>query len=65
MEGHEPINLVHGESTPLAPGMCFSNEPGIYLPGKFGIRLEDCFYMTDNGPKWFTVPPQSIDRPFD
>jgi len=65
MEGHEPVNLVHGEMTPLAPGMCFSNEPGIYLPGKFGIRLEDCFYMTPAGPKWFTVPPPSIDRPFD
>ena len=65
MEGHEPVNLVHGEATPLAPGMCFSNEPGIYLPGKFGIRLEDCFYMTAAGPKWFTVPPPSIDRPFD
>ena len=65
MEGHEPINLVHGERTPLAPGMCFSNEPGIYLPGKFGIRLEDCFHMTASGPKWFTVPPRSIDRPFD
>ena len=64
MEGHEPVNLVHGETTPLAPGMCFSNEPGIYLPGKFGIRLEDCFYMTEAGPKWFTVPPPSIDEPF-
>jgi Xaa-Pro dipeptidase len=64
MEGHEPINLVHGETTPLAPGMCFSNEPGIYLPGKFGIRLEDCFYMTAAGPKWFSVPPPSIDDPF-
>lgn len=64
MEGHEPINLVHGEMTPLAPGMCFSNEPGIYLPGKFGIRLEDCFYMTEAGPKWFSVPPPSIDKPF-
>jgi Xaa-Pro dipeptidase len=64
MEGHEPVNLVHGEMTPLAPGMCFSNEPGIYLPGKFGIRLEDCFYMTAGGPKWFSVPPPSIDDPF-
>lgn len=64
MEGHEPVNLVHGEMTPLAPGMCFSNEPGIYLPGKFGIRLEDCFYMTASGPKFFTTPPPSIDRPF-
>jgi Xaa-Pro dipeptidase len=64
MEGHEPVNLVHGEATPLAPGMCFSNEPGIYLPGKFGIRFEDCFHMTASGPKYFTQPPPSIDRPF-
>ena len=64
MEVHEPINLVHGETTPLATGMCFSNEPGIYLPGKFGIRLEDCFHMTAAGPKWFSVPPPSIDDPF-
>ncbi|GAA4040425.1 metallopeptidase MdpA [Sphingomonas rosea] len=64
MEGHEPVNLVHGETTKLAPGMCFSNEPGIYLPGKFGIRLEDCFHMTAGGPRWFTTPPPSIDQPF-
>ena len=64
MEVHEPINLVHGETTPLAPGMCFSNEPGIYLPGKFGVRLEDCFHMTAGGPKFFTTPPPDIDRPF-
>ncbi len=64
MEGHEPVNLVHGETTPLAPGMCFSNEPGIYIPGKWGVRLEDCFHMTRLGPKWFTVPPPSIDDPF-
>lgn len=64
MEGHEPVNLVHGESTPLAPGMCFSNEPGIYLPGKFGVRLEDCFHMTAAGPKYFSTPPPSIDDPF-
>lgn len=63
MDGHEPINLVHGEQTPLAAGMCFSNEPGIYIPGEFGIRLEDCFHMTEAGPKWFSVPPTSIDAP--
>jgi Xaa-Pro dipeptidase len=63
MEGHEPVNLVHGEATRLAPGMCFSNEPGIYLPGKFGIRLEDCFHMTAAGPRWFSTPPASIDLP--
>jgi Xaa-Pro dipeptidase len=65
MEGHEPVNLVHGETTQLAAGMCFSNEPGIYFPGKFGIRLEDCFHMTATGPKYFTRPPPSIDRPLD
>lgn len=64
MEGHEPVNFVHGETTPLAPGMCFSDEPGIYLPGKFGVRLEDCLYMTAEGPRWFSVPPPSIDDPF-
>jgi len=64
MEVHEPVNLVHGEMTPLAPGMCFSNEPGIYIPGKFGVRLEDCFHMTETGPKFFTNPPPSIDQPF-
>jgi Xaa-Pro dipeptidase len=64
MDVHEPVNLVHGEATPLAPGMCFSNEPGLYLPGKFGVRLEDCFHMTAAGPEWFTVPPRSIDAPF-
>ena len=64
MEVHEPVNLVHGETTPIAPGMCFSDEPGIYIPGKFGIRLEDCWHMTEAGPKFFTQPPPSIDRPF-
>ena len=63
MDGHEPVNLVHGEATPLAAGMCFSNEPGLYLPGKFGVRLEDCFHMTPAGPKWFSVPPVSLDAP--
>jgi Xaa-Pro dipeptidase len=64
MEVHEPVNLVHGEMTRLAPGMCFSNEPGIYIPGKFGVRIEDCFHMTATGPKFFTTPPRSIDQPF-
>ncbi|MBN8814740.1 MAG: aminopeptidase P family protein [Sphingomonas sp.] len=64
MDGHEPVNLVRGETTKLAPGMCFSNEPGIYIPGQFGVRLEDCFHMTETGPKWFSTPPPSIDQPF-
>ena len=64
LDGHEPVNLVHGEATALAPGMCFSDEPGIYLPGKFGIRLEDCFHMGPEKPIWFSTPPPSLDRPF-
>lgn len=64
MDVHEPVNLVHGEQTVLAPGMCFSNEPGLYLPGKYGVRLEDCFYMTTSGPRFFSNPPPSIDDPF-
>lgn len=63
MDGHEPVNLVRGEATPLAPGMCFSDEPGLYLPGKFGVRLEDCFHMTEQGPRWFSEPPKSLDAP--
>lgn len=63
MEGHEPINFVGNEDTALAPGMCFSNEPGIYLPGKFGVRHEDCLYMTEEGPKLFTGLSPSIDNP--
>ena len=63
LDGHEPVNLVRGEITPLAAGMCFSDEPGLYLPGKFGVRLEDCFHMTQAGPRWFSEPPVSIERP--
>lgn len=63
MEGHESVNFVKGETTLLAPGMCFSNEPGIYLPGEFGVRLEDCLYMTTTGPAWFTSPPASLAEP--
>jgi Xaa-Pro dipeptidase len=61
---HEPAYLVRGDRTPLAAGMCFSNEPMIIVPGRFGVRLEDHFYMTEQGPKWFTQPSASIDAPF-
>jgi len=63
MDGHESVNFVHGETTPLMSGMCFSDEPGIYIYGEFGVRLEDCIYMTRQGPAWFTVPPDSLDDP--
>ncbi|MBL4629891.1 MAG: aminopeptidase P family protein [Paraglaciecola sp.] len=61
---HEWPYLVGGNKTALAPGMCFSNEPMLVVPDEFGIRLEDHFYMTDNGPRWFTKPSNSIDNPF-
>lgn len=61
---HEWPYLVGGDTTPLAPGMCFSNEPMICIPGEFGVRHEDHFYMTESGPKWFTEPAHSIDDPF-
>ena len=63
MDGHERVNFVHGEETLLAPGMCFSNEPGLYDFDSFGVRLEDCLYMTEEGPAWFSVPPDSLDDP--
>ncbi len=63
MKGHEGVNFVHDEQTKLAAGMCFSNEPGLYLPGKFGVRLEDCLYFNEQGPQWFTEPPASLESP--
>jgi Xaa-Pro dipeptidase len=64
MEGHEWTNFVRGNKTPLAPGMCFSNEPTIVIYGEFGIRLEDCLYMTESGPKYFSEPSPAVDKPF-
>lgn len=61
---HEWPYLVGSDETRLDTGMCFSNEPMICLYGEFGVRLEDHFYMTDSGPKWFTEPSHSIDDPF-
>ena len=60
---HEPAYLVRGDRTPLAPGMCFSNEPMIVVPERFGVRLEDCIHLTPQGPKWFSEPPKSLDKP--
>jgi Xaa-Pro dipeptidase len=64
MDGHEWTNFVRGNKTKLAPGMCFSDEPMIAIYGEFGIRLEDCLYITENGPRFFTQPSPAIDRPF-
>ncbi|SMD39162.1 Xaa-Pro dipeptidase [Reichenbachiella faecimaris] len=63
MDFHEWEYLVKGNSTPMQPGMCFSNEPGIYIYGEFGVRLEDCFYITENGYEAFTPQSPSIANP--
>jgi Xaa-Pro dipeptidase len=61
---HEWTYLVRGNTRPLAAGMCFSNEPMICIEGEFGVRLEDHFYMTEQGPRWFTGPSVAVDQPF-
>ena len=63
LDGHEDAYLVHGDATPLEPGLCFSNEPGLYIPGEFGVRLEDCWHMTEKGPVLFTGLAASLENP--
>jgi Xaa-Pro dipeptidase len=62
---HEGPYLVKGSTDLLQVGMVFSNEPMLVVPGEFGVRLEDHFYMTDSGPKWFTEPSESIENPLN
>jgi Xaa-Pro dipeptidase len=64
LDGHEWTNFVRGNKTPIQPGMCFSDEPTIVIYGEFGIRLEDCLYITPDGPKFFSQQSKSIDEPF-
>ena len=64
LEGHEWTNFVKGNKTPIQVGMCFSNEPTISIPGEFGIRLEDCLYIGEDGPHFFTKQSIAIDKPF-
>ena len=64
MDGHEWPYLVKDNKVPLKPGNTFSDEPGIYLPGEFGVRLEDCMYITDDGAKLFTPQSPSLEEPF-
>ncbi len=64
LDGHEWINLVKGNTRPMEVGMCFSNEPMVVLPGEFGVRLEDCIYITEEGPRYFSEPSPAIDQPF-
>lgn len=64
LDGHEWTNFVRGNKMPLQPGMCFSDEPTVVIYGEFGMRLEDCLYITENGPKFFTRQSPSIEEPF-
>ncbi|MGH9387778.1 MAG: M24 family metallopeptidase [Vicinamibacterales bacterium] len=64
LDGHEWTNFVRGNTTLMAPGMCFSDEPMIAIYDEFGIRLEDCLYITQTGAQFFTQPSPAIDRPF-
>ncbi|MCP4727372.1 MAG: aminopeptidase P family protein [bacterium] len=64
MEGHEYPYLVRGNKLELQPGMTFSNEPGIYIYGEFGVRIEDCFYVTEDGGKFLGgMESTAIDKP--
>ena len=64
LDGHEWTNFVKGNQTPIEPGMCFSDEPMIIIPGEFGIRLEDDVYIGEDGPHFFSKQSLAIDQPF-
>ena len=64
LDGHEWTYFVRGNKTPIQPGMCFSDEPTIVIYGEFGVRLEDCLYITPSGPKFFSEQSPSIEKPF-
>ena len=61
MDGHEPPYLVRGNTVPLVAGNTVTVEPGIYLPGKFGVRIEDDFAVTDSGaPESLSTRPGAL-----
>ena len=64
MDGHEWPYLVRGNTLALASNMCFSDEPGIYIRGEFGVRLEDDMHITENGAELFTAQSRSLEEPF-
>jgi Xaa-Pro dipeptidase len=64
MDGHEWPYLVRGNTLPLEPGMTFSDEPGIYIRGEFGVRLEDDMVITDSGAELMTPQSPSLEQPF-
>jgi Xaa-Pro dipeptidase len=64
MDGHEWPYLVRGNTLPLVPNMTFSDEPGVYIRGEFGVRLEDDMHITENGAELFTPQSKSLEEPF-
>jgi Xaa-Pro dipeptidase len=64
MDGHEWTYLVKGNKAPIKPGMCFTDEPMIVIPGEFGVHLEDDIHITEDAAKWFTEPSPSLEKPF-
>ena len=64
MDMHEWYYLVQGNTRRIETGMTFSDEPGIYIPGEFGVRLEDDMHVGADGARWFTPQSPSIERPF-
>jgi Xaa-Pro dipeptidase len=64
MDGHEWPYLVRGNTLPMAPGMTFSNEPGVYIRGEFGVRCEDDMLITPTGAELFTPQAPSLEDPF-
>jgi D-alanyl-D-alanine dipeptidase len=60
VETHEQPYIVEGSTQPLEPGMCFSIEPGIYIPGEFGVRIEDIVAVTDDGVRRFNESPREL-----
>ena len=64
MDGHEWPYLVRGNTLPLQPHMTFSDEPGIYIRGEFGIRLEDDMVITESGAELMTPQSESLEKPF-
>ncbi|MFJ7337405.1 aminopeptidase P family protein [Streptomyces sp. NPDC101116] len=57
---HEPPYMIEGEERPLVPGMCFSVEPGVYLPGRFGVRIEDIVTVTEDGGRRLNTTPREL-----
>jgi Xaa-Pro dipeptidase len=65
MDDHEGCYLVGGDRIKLEPRMMFSDEPGTYIRGEFGVRLEGCMHITESGAKLFTGQSASLEHPFE